>query len=204
MTDTLKIRNKEIHKRDLSGKRIAVLATDGFEQSELTEPVDALRQMGAEVHVIAPNETREAGKIRGWKNGEWGDRVQVDKTIERAGPEDYHALVLPGGVMNPDTLRMRQDATAFIRSFFKTGKPVAAICHGAQTLIDAGVLEGRAVTSYPSIKLDLKNAGARWEDREVVVDQGLVTSRNPDDLPAFIDKVAEEVTEGAHAKQKTA
>lgn len=204
MTDKLNIRNTEIRKRDLSGRRIAVLATDGFEQAELTEPVDALRTMGAEVHVIAPSDTRESGKIRGWNNGEWGDTVPVDNTIERTGSEDYHALMLPGGVMNPDTLRMRQDATTFVRSFFKRGKPVAAICHGAQTLIDSGVLEGRALTSYPSIKMDLKNAGARWEDREVVVDQGLVTSRSPDDIPAFVDKLAEEVLEGVHAEQKTA
>jgi protease I len=204
MPDALKIRNTEIRKRDLKDKRIAMLATDGFEQSELLEPLEALRAMGATVHVIAPNETRKKGEIRGWSNGDWGETVPVDNTIERTGPEDYHALVLPGGVMNPDRLRMRQDATTFVRSFFKSGKPVAAICHAPQILIDSGVVEGRAMTSYPSIKLDLKNAGARWEDREVVVDQGLVTSRSPEDLAAFIDKTAEEVAEGAHAGQKTA
>jgi protease I len=181
---------------------VAVLSMEGFEQSELTEPVEALREAGATVHVISAHK----GSIRGWDDGDWGDRVPVDRTIEEAQEHvaEYDALVLPGGVINPDQLRMREDATRFVREFFKAGKPVAAICHGPQTLIDCGVLEGREVTSYPSIKNDLKNAGARWVDREVVVDQGLVTSRTPEDLPAFIEKMIEEITEGVHAGQKTA
>lgn len=189
---------------DLSGEKVAILSTDGFEQSELTQPLDTLRKWGATVHVIAPDKTKTAGKITGWNNGDWGDTVDVDKTIAQANADDYDALVLPGGVMNPDKLRMREDATTFVREFFKAGKPVGAICHAPQLLIDCGVLQGREVTSYPSIKLDLKNAGARWENREVIVDQGLVTSRTPDDLPAFIAKLGEEIKEGVHAAQKTA
>lgn len=189
---------------DLSGEKIAILSTDGFEQSELTQPLDTLCKWGATVHVIAPDKTKTAGKITGWNNGDWGDTVDVDKTIAQTNADDYDALVIPGGVMNPDKLRMREDATTFVREFFKAGKPVGAICHAPQLLIDCGVLQGREVTSYPSIKLDLKNAGARWENREVIVDQGLVTSRTPDDLPAFIAKLGEEIKEGVHAAQKTA
>jgi protease I len=184
----------------LDGKTIAILSTHGFEQSELLKPLEALREANATVHVIAPEE----GTIRGWNKGEWGESVEVNKTIAEAKADDYDALVLPGGVMNPDNLRMRQDATSFVRDFFKAGKPVSAICHGPQILIDCGVIEGRALTSYPSIKNDLKNAGARWTDQEVVVDQGLTTSRTPDDLPAFIDKTIEEIREGKHAAQATA
>lgn len=181
---------------------IAVLATDGFEQSELTEPVRALEEAGAAVHIVSP----ESGKIRGWNDGDWGDSVDVDRTIDEAQTrvDEYDALMLPGGVMNPDKLRMREDATTFVREFFKAGKPVAAICHGPQVLIDCGVVEGREMTSYPSVKNDLKNAGARWVDKEVVVDQGLVTSRSPDDLQAFNKKMIEEIREGVHAGQKTA
>lgn len=188
--------------KDLSSKTVAVLATHGFEQSELTEPVEALRNAGATVHVVSP----EKGRIKGWKNGNWGDEVGVDRTIDeaQARADEYDGLVLPGGVMNPDKLRMREDATRFVREFFKAGKPVAAICHGPQILIDAGVIEGRELTSYPAIKNDLKNAGARWTDQEVVVDQGLVTSRTPDDLPAFNAKLLEELAEGVHAGNKTA
>lgn len=181
---------------------VAVLATDGFEQSELTEPVRALEEAGAAVHIVSPKH----GQIRGWKDGNWGDSVDVDRTIEEAQARvsEYDALVLPGGVMNPDQLRMREDATRFVREFFKAGKPVAAICHGPQILIDCGVIEGRQVTSYPSIKNDLKNAGARWVDQEVVVDEGLVTSRTPEDLEAFNAKMLEEIREGVHQGQKTA
>lgn len=181
---------------------IAILSTDGFEQSELTEPLDKLRKAGATVHVVSP----KSGEIKGWDNGNWGESVKVDRTIKdaQAKVDEYDALVLPGGVMNPDKLRMSEEATRFVREFFKAGKPVAAICHGPQILIDCGVIEGREMTSYPSIKNDLKNAGARWVDQEVVVDQGLVTSRTPKDLPAFIDKIIEEVREGVHAGQKTA
>jgi len=204
MTEMFTIGDTQIKKRNLSGKTIAILATDGFEQSELLEPKQALTEMGATVHVIGLKDTLEQGRIRGWDHTDWGKRVDLNKTIDEAGPEDYDSLLLPGGVMNPDKLRMSQKATTFVRSFFKAGKPVAAICHGAQTLIDCGVIEGRSMTSYPSIKLDLKNAGARWEDRPVVCDQGLVTSRTPDDLPQFIEKFCEETLEGVHAEQKTA
>mgnify|MGYP002624757210 CR=1 FL=1 len=184
----------------LNGKKVAVLATDGFEQSELVQPVEALRDAGATVEIVSP----KSGSIRGWEMGNWGKEIQVDRTLDGAEADDYHALVLPGGVMNPDKLRMREDATSFVREFFKAGKPVSAICHGPQVLIDCGVLEGRTVTSYPSIKMDLKNAGARWTDQEVVVDEGLTTSRTPDDLPAFIAKTIEEIAEGRHAAQATA
>ncbi len=190
--------------KNLNGKTIAVLATDGFEQSELTEPVDKLRAMGAKVDIIGPDNTLDRGSIRGWDSTDWGKSIKLDKQIAQAKADDYDALVLPGGVMNPDKLRTREDATSLVRDFFKAGKPVAAICHGPQILIDCGVIEGRELTSYPSVKNDLKNAGARWVDKEVVVDQALVTSRTPDDLPAFIDKIAEEVLEGVHAGQKTA
>ncbi len=181
---------------------VAIIATHGYEQSELMEPLKQLREAGATVHVVAP----EPGEIKGWKDGDWGDSVKVDRTIEEAQAhvDEYDALVIPGGVINPDKLRMREDATRFVREFFKAGKPVSAICHGPQVLIDCGVLEGRDVTSYASIKNDLKNAGARWVDKEVVTDQGLVTSRSPADLPAFIRKTIEEIHEGVHAGQKTA
>jgi protease I len=181
---------------------VACLATHGFEQSELTEPVKALRDAGATVHIIAPEE----GSIRGWDSTDWGQDVGVDLTIADAlgRVDQYDGLLLPGGVMNPDSLRMREDATRFVRAFFKEGKPVAAICHGPQILIDCGVVEGRELTSYPSIKNDLKNAGARWVDAEVVVDQGLVTSRSPKDIPAFNRKMIEEIQEGIHEHQKTA
>lgn len=184
----------------LDGKTIAILATDGFEESELVEPQKAWLDAGATVHVISPKD----GSIRGWRDDNWGDEVDVDRTLDDANADDYDALFLPGGVMNPDQLRMREDVTTFVREFFKKGKPVGAICHGPQILIDCGVIEGRTVTSYPSIKNDLKNAGASWTDQEVVVDAGLVTSRTPDDLPAFIDKMIEEVLEGRHAAQATA
>jgi protease I len=181
---------------------IAILSADGFEQSELIEPLNKLREAGATVHVVSP----KSGEIKGWNDGNWGKSVPVDRTITdaHAKVDEYDALVLPGGVMNPDKLRMSEDAIQFVRAFFKAGKPVASICHGPQILIDCGVVEGREMTSYPSIKNDLKNAGARWVDKEVVVDQGLVTSRTPKDLPAFIDKIIEEVREGIHAGQKTA
>ena len=169
---------------------VAILATNGFEQSELLEPKKKLADAGMTVHVVAP----ESGSIKGWTKGEWGESVPVDRTIA-----DAHARI-----DEYDALRMREDATSFVREFFKAGKPVSAICHGPQILIDCGVIEGREVTSYPSIKNDLKNAGARWVDKEVCCDKGLVTSRTPDDLPAFIAKTVEEIREGVHAGQKTA
>lgn len=187
-------------KHDLSGRTVAVLSTDGFEQSELKEPVQALRDAGAVVHIVSP----DAGVIRGWNKGDWGEEVAVDRTVRDAiqQTDTYDALVLPGGVMNPDALRTDPDAVRFTRSFFDAGKPVAAICHGPQILIECDVLEGRQLTSYPSIKTDLQNAGASWTDRECVVDQGLVTSRTPKDLPAFIAKMNEEIAEGVHEGQK--
>jgi len=184
--------NTETH--TLNGKRIAILVANGFEEDELTSPRRALEDAGAETEVISP----EKGKVKAWKHTDWGREVKVDVPLDSAAPENYDALVLPGGVMNPDHLRRNETALNFVRSFFKTGKPVGAICHGPWTLIDAGVVCGRTVTSYESIQSDLKNAGATWEDREVVVDHGLVTSRTPDDLPAFNQKLIEEVAEGEH------
>jgi protease I len=179
----------------LKGKKIAILATDGFEQSELAEPLNALEKEGATVHIVSP----KAGAIKGWKHAEWGDSFAVDATLDEADPRQYDALVLPGGVMNPDKLRRDPKVQQFVRSFFQDGKPVGAICHGPWTLIDAGVVRARKVTSYETIQTDLKNAGANWVDQEVVVDNGLVTSRKPDDLPAFNRKLIEEIAEGRHA-----
>lgn len=169
----------------LAGKTVAILATDGFEQSELTEPKRLLEEAGASVDVIAP----KAGSIRGWDKKDWGKEVAVDKALADADAGSYDALVLPGGVINPDTLRMDQDAVGFIKACFDGGKPVAAICHGPWTLIEADLVEGRNVTSWPSLRKDLENAGATWEDSEVVEDGGLITSRKPDDIPAFTNAV---------------
>jgi protease I len=184
----------------LKGKKIAILATDGFEQIELTDPRKALQKAGAEVVLIGPS----PGKIRGWKYTKWGTKYAVEKTVEEANPGDFDGLLLPGGVLNPDKLRMNSKAVEFVKAFFQAKKPVAAICHGPQTLIEAGVVRGRRLTSYPSIKTDLINAGAEWVDEEVVVDNGLVTSRKPDDLPAFNKKMIEEFAEGKHAGQTAA
>lgn len=187
-------------KPKLNDKTIAILATNGFEQSELFTPKQELERAGATVHVVSP----ESGSIKAWDHTDWGRSIQVDKTLDEADPNDYDALVLPGGVMNPDSLRMNDKAVQFVKRFFVDGKPVSAICHGPWILIECDVLEGREVTSWPSLKTDLKNAGARWVDKEVVTDQGLTTSRNPDDLPAFCAKTIEEIGEGVHAGQKTA
>lgn len=184
----------------LKDRRIAVLATDGFEQSELIEPRDRLREAGAKVDVVSPG----PGKIRGWKGSDWGDEVEVDVDLADAVAADYDALVLPGGVINPDKLRVDETAVGFVRSFFEQHKPVAAICHGPWTLVEADVLEGRQVTSYASIRRDLENAGADWSDREVVVDDGLITSRTPEDLPAFIDKIVEVVAASRATAHKAA
>ena len=165
----------------LKGLTVAILATDGFEQAELVEPQKALHQAGAETRVVSP----KAERIRGWKSKDWGDEVRVDAPLDQAKPEDFDALLLPGGVMNPDLLRMLPKAVAFVKAFFDADKPVAAICHGPWTVIEAGGARGRQLTSWPSLKTDLKNAGADWVDKEVVVDQKLVTSRKPDDIPAF-------------------
>jgi protease I len=180
---------------ELSGKRVAVVATDGFEQVELTEPVKALKGAGAEVKVVAP----KSGKIQGFNHHDKADLVPVDETLERASSDRFDALVLPGGVINPDALRLDPNAIAFIRHFVESGKPIAAICHGPWTLINAGGVKGKRMTSWPSLEADLKNAGATWVDEQVVTDHGLVTSRKPDDLPAFCRKMIEEFQEGRHA-----
>jgi protease I len=165
----------------LSGFRVAILATDGFEQSELLEPRKALDAAGAKTEVISPKN----GDIRGWNLREWGESVRVDQAVRNADPEEYDALLLPGGVMNPDALRMQSQAVSFVRSFFAAGKPVAAICHGPWTIIETGAAKGQRLTSWPSLRTDIINAGGDWVDQEVVVDANLVTSRKPDDLPAF-------------------
>jgi protease I len=180
----------------LDGKKVAILATDGFEQSELIEPRKALMAAGATCEVISLKE----GKIKGWKDDDWGQEVDVDRTVTSARPDEFDALVLPGGVKNPDTLRMEPKAVAFVNGFVQAGKPIAAICHGPQTLIETGMVKGRKMTSYAALKTDLKNAGAQWVDQEVVVDRGLVTSRKPDDIPAFNQKMIEEFAEGVHRR----
>ena len=181
----------------LSNRTIAVLSESGFEEVELTEPVKRLKEEGATVHIISS----KSGKIKAWDQDHWSIEVNVDKTISEANAEDYNGLLLPGGVINPDQLRINEDAIAFVKSFFADGKPVAAICHGPQTLINADVVQGRKMTSVKNISQDLINAGAIWSDEEVVVDQGLVTSRTPKDLPAFNDKIVEEFAEGVHEGQ---
>jgi protease I len=184
----------------LDGLRVAILVTDGFEQSELTEPRQALDEAGAATKIVSPN----AREVRGWKHFDQADRFDVDVRLEDASAADFDALLLPGGVANPDQLRMNPKAVEFVRTFVDAGKPVAAICHGPWTLIEAGAVRGRTVTSWPSLKTDLENAGATWVDREVVVDEGLVTSRNPQDIPAFNAKMIEEFAEGRHADRTVA
>jgi len=184
----------------LKGKKVAILATDGFEQSELFKPKQALEDAGAEVTVVS----LKSGEIKGWNEEDWGDTIAVDLTIDEANAEDFDALQLPGGVMNPDKLRVDEKAIAFVKAFFAAGKPVAAICHAPWTLINAEVVKGRELTSYPTLRKDLENAGAKWTDSEVVVDNGLITSRNPNDIPAFNKKLIEEIAEGRHDKQMSA
>ena len=166
---------------DLKGCKVAILATDGFEQVELTEPRKALDAAGAETTVVSPKN----GQIRGWKFTEWGESVSVDQTLDQAKPDNFDALLLPGGVINPDKLRMLPKAVDFVKSFFNSDKPVAAICHGPWMVIEAGAARGRTIASWPSIKTDLRNAGAEWTDQESVVDANLVSARKPDDIPAF-------------------
>jgi protease I len=185
-------------KQNLSGKRVAILVADGFEQVELDEPRKALDQAGAKTQVVSPAK----GKVKGVNHDKPAAGAKVDVPLDSAKPDDYDALMLPGGVMNPDALRQEKKAVEFVRSFFQAGKPVAAICHGPQVLIEANVVRGRRVTSFPSVQTDLKNAGANWVDEEVVCDNGLVTSRRPDDIPAFNAKMVEEIAEGVHARQQ--
>ena len=187
--------------KQLTGKRVAILVANGFEQVELTGPKEALEAAGAETQIVSPVEK----KVRGWEGEEedWGSKFKVDVPLAEANARNYDALLLPGGVMNPDKLRIEPQAIEFIREFVNAGKPIGAICHGPWTLIDAGAVRGRRMTSYPSIKTDLINAGANWVDAEVVVDNGIVTSRKPADIPAFNRKLIEEITEGAHNRQRT-
>ncbi len=188
----------------LKGKKIAILATDGFEQSELTEPKRLLEKAGAEVSVIAPNNTQKPGEIRGWNMKEWGESVKVDVSLDSAKAEAYDGLVLPGGQINPDKLRLEPKAIAFIKAFGAADKPIAAICHGPWTLIDAGLVKGRQVTSWPSLKTDLTNAGARWQDAQVVLDGRIITSRKPDDIPAFVDALIGQLTDSSRHEREAA
>ncbi|HBY94113.1 MAG TPA: protease, partial [Chloroflexi bacterium] len=178
----------------LQGKKIAALVTDGFEQIELTSPKQALEEAGAVVDTVSPKE----GKVKAWNHTRWGDEFKADVGLGDAGPADYDALLLPGGVMNPDKLRTIPEAVNFARAFFERGKPIAAICHGPWLLVEADVVKGYDVTGYKSLKTDLKNAGANFHDKAVVIDRGLVTSRNPDDLPVFNQAMIEEFAEGTH------
>lgn len=182
----------------LSNHKIAIVVENGFEQVEMTEPRKALEEAGAKTEIVSPVQ----GKVKGWQHDHWGDEFPVDKPVKDARADDYDALLLPGGVMNPDKLRRNEDVLNFVRAFFEAGKPVAAICHGPWTLIDAGVVRGRRLTSWHTLQMDLKNAGAHWVDQEVVVDSGLVTSRKPADIPAFNQKMLEEFAEGVHGGQK--
>lgn len=185
-------------KQTLTGKRVAILVTDGFEQSELVEPRTALETAGARTTLVSP----KSDTVRAWDEDDFGDTFNVDLALADATPEQFDALLLPGGVMNPDHLRMSAEAVQFVVHFFEAGKPVAAICHGPQLLIEADVVRGRKLTSYPSLKTDLRNAGAEWVDEAVVTDEGLVTSRRPADLPQFNEKMIEEIGEGYHAGQR--
>lgn len=184
-----------MNEHDLKGKKIAILVTEGFEQSELLKPREALDRAGATVHVVS----LKGGEIRAWNDANWGQSVKVDVVVAQANPNDYDGLLLPGGVLNPDKLRRDPKAVEFVRAFFEDGRPVAAICHGPQMLIEADVVRGRRLTSFSSVKKDLINAGAEWVDEPVVVDNGLVTSRKPDDIPQFNAKMIEEFAEGRHA-----
>lgn len=178
----------------LKGKKVAILTETGFEEVELTSPKKALEEAGAEVHIVSP----QKDKVKAWDHDHWSIELPVDVTLDNAKATDYDALMIPGGVINPDKMRVNPDCVEFVQQFLETGKPVAAICHGPQLLIETGMISGRNMTSYPSIKTDLENAGVIWEDKEVVVDNGLVTSRSPKDLEAFNNKMIEEIKEGKH------
>ena len=180
----------------LSGRKVAILVTNGFEEVELSEPRKALDLAGATTQIVSPSDET----VRAWSFTNWGDEYPVDQALNRAKPDEFDALLLPGGVLSPDKLRIEPKAVAFVKAFADAGKPIAAICHGPWTLIEAGATQGRQMTSYPSLKSDLVNAGADWINQEVVVDNGLVTSRNPDDIPAFIEKMIEEFAEGRHSQ----
>jgi protease I len=183
----------------LDGKKVAILVADGFEQVEMTGPREALDRAGAETKIVSP----KSGRIQGMKHMEKGDKFDVDMTLDDARPHEFDALMIPGGLFNPDALRSNEEALEFARHFFREGKPVAAICHGPQVLISADLVRGRKMTSWPAIKFSMRNAGARWVDEEVVVDNGLVSSRKPDDIPAFNKKMIEEFSEGRHAAMAT-
>jgi len=181
----------------LDGKRVLILATNGFEQSELETPRDRLKAAGAQVDIVSP----EQGEIKGWSGKDWGQKVKVDKALGSVKADDYDAIVLPGGQINPDLLRVNQDALKLIKAFFDAGKTVAAVCHAPWLLIETGIAKGRKMTSYNSIKQDVINAGAKWEDSAVVTDSGVITSRNPGDLEAFSAKIIEEIREGRHQRR---
>lgn len=181
--------------RNIKDKKVAILTENGFEEVELTSPMNALEQAGATVHIISP----QKDKVKAWNHDHWSIELQVDKNLSESSPEDYDMLVLPGGVLNPDKLRLNKEAVSFAQHFLEQGKPVAAICHGPQTLIETGMIDGKTMTSYWSVKTDLMNAGVNWLDKEVVVDNGLVTSRSPEDIEAFNKKMIEELSEGQHA-----
>ena len=181
--------------KNIEGKKVAILTENGFEEIELTSPMNALEQAVAIVHIISP----QKGKVKAWDHDHWSIELSVDRSLSEANPEEYDMLLLPGGVLNPDTLRLNKEAVSFAQHFLEQAKPLAAICHGPQTLIETFMLDGRTMTSYPSIRTDLTNAGVNWVDREVVVDNGLVTSRSPKDLEVFNKKIIEELGEGKHA-----
>jgi protease I len=185
---------------ELKGKRVAFLFTDGAEQVEVTEPLEAVRKAGAETDIVS----LEKGEVEMWKHFDKGDKMTAEVAVADADASDYDGLVLPGGVANPDQLRLNKDAVKFVRAFFEQNKPVGVICHGPWMLVETGVAKGRKVTSWPSLQTDLRNAGADWVDEEVVVDNGLVTSRKPDDLPAFCAKIVEEFAEGKHRQRVAA
>jgi protease I len=195
MVSFLKECPKKIYMATLTGKKVAILTENGFEEVELTSPKKALEEAGAEVKIVSPQKE----KVKAWDHDHWSIELPVDVQLESAQAEDYDALVLPGGVLNPDQLRLNKKAVEFAQQFLESGKPVAAICHGPQLLIETGLIEGRNMTSYPSLRTDLKNAGVLWVDKEVVTDNGLVTSRTPKDLEAFNKKTIEEIKEGQHA-----